>query len=81
MRPFKKYAHFDYMSSCINRHFSRSGAYKVPIHPPLREGKIIKSVGKEYHVVKRGREYQGCWEEYNIERVLEISASIYIKAK
>ena len=36
--------------------------YKVP-------GKIIKSVGKEYQVVKKGREYHGCGgEEYKLEK-------------
>ena len=26
------------------------------------------SVGEEYHVVKRGREYHGCGEEYNVKK-------------
>ena len=29
---------------------------------------IIKSVGEEYQVEKRGREYHGCGEEYNAEK-------------
>ena len=44
----------------------KSGVYKVLIHPPWRE--FIKSVGEEFQVVKRGREYNGCWEEYNVKR-------------
>ena len=24
-------------------------------------------VGEEYQVVKRGREYHGCWEDYDME--------------
>ena len=28
---------------------------------------FIKSVGEEYPVVKRGRKYYGCGEEYNVE--------------
>ena len=28
----------------------------------------IKSVGEEYQVVKRGRTYHGCGEEYNVEK-------------
>ena len=35
--------------------------YKVP----GRE--FIKSVGQEYQVVKRGKEYNDCAEEYNVE--------------
>ena len=27
-----------------------------------------KSVGKEYQIVKRGREYQDCGEEYTMEK-------------
>ena len=38
--------------------------YKIP-YPSLL-GKFIKSVGIEYQVLKRGREYHGCGEEYNI---------------
>ena len=33
--------------------------YKVP---------YIQSVGKEYQVVKRGREYYSCGEKYNVEK-------------
>ena len=33
-----------------------------------REGKFIKSVGVEYQVVKRAREYQGCGEEKTVEK-------------
>ena len=36
---------------------SFSGAYKVPYS-------FIKSVGEEYQVVKRGREYHGCEEDF-----------------
>ena len=30
--------------------------------------KFIKHVGKEYQVMKRGREYHGFWEEYKVEK-------------
>ena len=40
------------------------GVYKVP-YPP-RE--FIKSVGEEYQVVKRVREYHGCGEVYNVDK-------------
>ena len=30
--------------------------------------KLFKSVGEEYYVVKRGREYHGFWEEDNMEK-------------
>ena len=33
-------------------------------------GKFIKSVGEDYQVVKRGREYHGLWEESNVEKSL-----------
>ena len=33
--------------------------YKVP---------YLKSVGEEYQVVKRGREYHGCGEQYNLKK-------------
>ena len=29
---------------------------------------LIKSVGEEYQIVKRGREYHCCGEEYNMKR-------------
>ena len=38
------------------------GVYKVPYSP------LFKSVGEEYQVVKRGREFHGCGEEYNVTR-------------
>ena len=41
--------------------------YKV-LHPLPQGRKIIKSVGEEYQVVKRGREYYGCGEEYNVKK-------------
>ena len=31
-------------------------------------GEFIKSVGEEYQVVKRGRDYHVCWEESNKEK-------------
>ena len=31
-------------------------------------GGVVKSVGEEYKVAKRGREYHGCGEEYNVEK-------------
>ena len=31
-------------------------------------GEFIKFAWEEYQVVKRGREYHGCGEEYNIEK-------------
>ena len=50
------------------RHLERTGVYKVNyvFHPG--GGGIIKSVGEEYHVVKRGREYHSFREEYNVEK-------------
>ena len=30
--------------------------------------KLIKLIGGGYHFVKRGREYHGCGEEYNMEK-------------
>ena len=41
------------------------GVYKVPYPPPR---KFMKSVGEEYQVMKRGREYHVCWEEFNVEK-------------
>ena len=38
--------------------------YKVPYSP----GKFIKSAEEKYQVVKGGREYHGCGEEYNVEK-------------
>ena len=29
---------------------------------------FIKSVGEDYQVVKRGREYHGCGDEYNVKK-------------
>ena len=39
--------------------------YKVPFSS---RGKFIKSVGEEYQVVKRRKNYYGCGEEYNMEK-------------
>ena len=36
------------------------GRIKFLIPSPRGGGEFIKSVGEEYHVVKRGREYHGC---------------------
>ena len=33
--------------------------YKVPYPPPHLGGEFINSVGEEYQVLKRGRDYQG----------------------
>ena len=44
---------------------SSAGVYKVP-YSSLEGGKSVKSVGKEYQVVRRGKKYHGCWEEYNV---------------
>ena len=40
-----------------------------------------KSIGKEYQVVKKGREYHGFWEEYNVEKGKgeAISSSIILR--
>ena len=45
------------------------GCIKFPI-PVLswKGGEFIKFVGEEYQVVKRGREYHGCGEEYNSKK-------------
>ena len=37
----------------------------VIIHP--WGGEFIKPVGEEYQVLKEGREYHGCGEEYNVD--------------
>ena len=42
--------------------------YKVPYSPPGGGGEFIKSVWEEFKVAKRGREYHGCGEEYNVEK-------------
>ena len=39
--------------------------------------KFIKSVGEEYQVVKREREYHGCGEEYNVEKRKWVSNTIF----
>ena len=49
---------FNYIQGCIRSLSPLKGGV----------GKFIMSVGEEYHVVKRGREYHGCWEEYNKEK-------------
>ena len=41
--------------------------YKVS-YRPQGPGEFIKSIGEEYKVVKRGRKYYGCGEEFNVER-------------
>ena len=41
-----------------------TGVYIVH-YPPQQ---FIKSVGEKYKIVKRGREYHGCWEEYNVTK-------------
>ena len=41
------------------------------------------SLGEEYQVVKKGREYHGCEEEYNVEKMEMVSKSsslYYVKA-
>ena len=40
---------------------------KFIITPPPGGG-VYKSVWEEYQVVKKGREYHGCREEYNVEK-------------
>ena len=35
---------------------------------PLTNQTFTKSDGEEYQIVKRGREYQGCGDEYNFEK-------------
>ena len=44
----------------------RQGCIKL-LTPPSGEV-FIKSVGEEYQVVKGGKKYQGCGEEYNVEK-------------
>ena len=51
--------------------------YEVPISLP-KGGGVIKSVEEEYQVMMRGREYQGCGEEYNVGKVEAISSSLKI---
>ena len=46
--------------------FNFAGLYKVSIPPPPG-GKLMKSVGEEYQVVKRGKKYNDCGEKYNLE--------------
>ena len=46
-----------------------SGVYKVPYSIPLEGGGgFIKPVWEEYKVLKEGREYHGCGEEYNVDK-------------
>ena len=46
-----------------------TGVYKVLYTQPPGEGKFIKSVGEEYQVVERGREYHGySGGKYNVEK-------------
>ena len=42
---------------------------------PPGGGGVNEYAGEEYQVVKRGREYQGCGEEYNVE--IRISKIIF----
>ena len=35
--------------------------------------KFIKFFGEEYQVAKRGREFPGFWEEYNVEKWVRCS--------
>ena len=42
--------------------------YKVTTPPPRAVWKFIQIFWEEYQVVKRGREYHGCGEEYNVEK-------------
>ena len=44
------------------------GYIKLPIPPSSPGGKFIESVGEEYQVVKRGREYHICGEGYNVRK-------------
>ena len=39
----------------------------LKVHYP-HLGSLVKSAGEEYQVVKRGRDYHGCGEEYNAEK-------------
>ena len=38
------------------------------LFPTLGGREFIKSAGEEYQVVKRGREYYGCGEKYNVDK-------------
>ena len=44
----------------------QAGVHKVPHCPQGGGGELIKSVGEEYQVVKRGREYHGCGGGKNV---------------
>ena len=46
------------------------------LSPPGGRGKFIKCVGEEFQVVKRRREYHGCGEEYNLEKMERGSNSV-----
>ena len=48
--------------------------YKVPYS---FVGRLIKSVGEDYQVVKRERKYHGCGEEYMVKKREAISSTIY----
>ena len=55
-----------------------SGVYKFPYTP---WGEVYHVCWGRYQVVKRGREYHSCGEEYNRERVRNITFPlIHIKA-
>ena len=50
---------------CQGPQHKQAGCIKFLIPPG---GEFIKSVGEEYQVVMRGREYQGCGEEYKSDK-------------
>ena len=50
----------------VGQNVNWSRGVKSFLSPPW--GKFIKSVEEECQVVKRGREYHGCGEEYNVEK-------------
>ena len=41
---------------------------------------FIKSVGEEYHAVKRGREYHGSADAYSVEKVKQYHLPYNIEA-
>ena len=49
------------------------------INLPIPRGKFIKYVGIEYQIWEGGREYQGCGEEYNVERRRNILFSLILR--
>ena len=57
------------MSDILLSWYSVTSLCGVEVTTEITRGvKFINFVGEEYQVVKREREYQGCVEEYNLDK-------------